>query len=60
MHGLTCYQRLFGRKQSGWKGENGFLSATLPIKKGGAEENPSLHVSLIDGHYRCSGGPVMG
>ena len=31
-----------------------------PSHKDGAEENPSLRVSLIDGHYRCMACGVRG
>lgn len=35
-----------------------------PVHKGGAEKNPSLNVSMIDGHFRCmacgaSGGDMV-
>lgn len=41
-----------------------WAAITCPAHKGGAEKNPSLRVSLIDGHYRCmacgvSGGDVV-
>ena len=37
---------------------------TCPIHKGGAEKNPSLSISLSDGHFRCfscgvSGGDIL-
>ena len=31
-----------------------------PVHKGGAEKNPSLRVSLIDGHFRCMACGVSG
>lgn len=30
-----------------------WASITCPAHKGGAEENPSMRVSLIDGHFKC-------
>lgn len=30
-----------------------WAALTCPAHKGGEEKNPSLNVSLIDGHYRC-------
>lgn len=33
---------------------------TCPAHKGGAEKNPSLIVSKIDGHYRCMACGVSG
>ena len=30
-----------------------WAAITCPAHKGGAEQNPSLRVSKIDGHYRC-------
>ena len=35
-----------------------------PVHKGGSEKNPSLNISLVDGHFRCmacgvSGGDVV-
>lgn len=37
---------------------------TCPIHKAGTEKNPSLSVSLVDGHFRCfscgaSGGDIL-
>ena len=41
-----------------------WAAIVCPAHKGGAEKNPSLRVSLIDGHYKCmacgaSGGDVV-
>lgn len=41
-----------------------WASICCPVHKGGAESNPSLRVSLVDGHYRCmacgaSGGDIV-
>lgn len=41
-----------------------WATIVCPAHKGGAEKNPSLGVSLIDGHFRChacgvSGGDVV-
>jgi hypothetical protein len=33
------------------KGE--WAAITCPAHKGGTEKNPSLNVSMIDGHFRC-------
>ena len=30
-----------------------WAAITCPAHKGGAEKNPSLNVSMIDGHFRC-------
>lgn len=55
---LTERGLLKGRARSEW------AAIVCPAHKGGAERNPSLRVSLIDGHYRCmacgvSGGDVV-
>jgi len=52
-HGL-----LKGKARGEW------AAIVCPAHKGGAEKNPSLRVSLIDGHYKCmtcsaSGGDVV-
>ncbi len=49
---------LKGKPRSEW------AAIVCPAHKGGAEKNPSLRVSLIDGHFRCmacgaSGGDVV-
>ena len=41
-----------------------WTAIACPAHKGGAEKNPSLRVSQIDGHYRCmacgaSGGDIV-
>lgn len=52
-------RRLLSRKPRGeW------AAICCPVHKGGGERNPSLRVSLIDGHFRCmacgaSGGDVV-
>lgn len=41
-----------------------WAAITCPVHKGGAEKNPSLNVSMIDGHFKCQacgarGGDVL-
>lgn len=49
---------LVGKVRGDW------ASIRCPLHKGGAEKNPSLRVSLVDGHFRChacgaSGGDIV-
>lgn len=46
------------------KARGEWAAIVCPVHKGGAEKNPSLRVSLTDGHYRCmacgaSGGDIV-
>lgn len=46
------------------KARGKWVAIVCPAHKAGTEKNPSLRVSLIDGHYRCmacgtSGGDVV-
>lgn len=46
------------------KPKSEWASICCPVHKGGAEANPSLRVSTVDGHFRCmacgaSGGDVV-
>ncbi len=55
---LTERGLLKGKARGEW------ATIVCPVHKGGAEKNPSLRVSLNDGHYRCmacgaSGGDVV-
>ena len=55
---LTERGLLKGKQRAEW------AAIYCPAHKGGAENHPSLRVSLIDGHYRCmacgaSGGDVV-
>ena len=55
---LTERGLLKGKARGEW------AAIVCPAHKGGAEKNPSLRVSLIDGHFRCmacgaSGGDVV-
>ena len=41
-----------------------YVQIRCPVHKGGDEQNPSLGISLIDGHFRChacgaSGGDIV-
>jgi DNA primase len=41
-----------------------WAAIVCPVHKGGAEKNPSLNVSMTDGHFRChacgaSGGDIV-
>ena len=44
---LTERGLLKGKAQGEW------AAITCPAHKGGAEQNPSLRVNQVDGHYRC-------
>lgn len=44
---LTGSNLLKGKTRGEW------VSIRCPAHKGGAEDNPSLGVSLIDGHFKC-------
>lgn len=37
-----------------------WISICCPVHKDGAEKNPSLRVSLIDGHFRCMACGIKG
>lgn len=37
-----------------------WVSICCPAHKGGAEKNPSLRISLIDGHFRCMACGIKG
>jgi len=55
---LTEHGRIKGKPRGEW------AAICCPVHKGGAEKNPSLRVSLVDGHFRChacgaSGGDVI-
>ena len=55
---LTSRHLLKGKTRGEW------ISIRCPSHKGGAEENPSLRVSLTDGHFKCmacgaSGGDLI-
>lgn len=53
-------QYLTGRNLLKGKTRGEWVSIRCPVHKGGAEENPSLRVSLSDGHYRCMACGVSG
>src|ERR1039458_3226292 len=60
----TPLQYLTGRGLLKRRARGEWAAVVCPAHKGGAEKNPSLRVSLIDGHYRCmacgaSGGDVV-
>jgi hypothetical protein len=49
---------LIGKARGEW------ASIRCPVHKGGDEQNPSLRISLVDGHFRChacgaSGGDIV-
>jgi DNA primase len=44
---LTQRDLINGKQRGEW------ATIRCPAHKGGAESNPSLRVSLIDGHYKC-------
>lgn len=55
---LTERGLLKGKARGEW------VAIVCPAHKGGAEKNPSLRVSMIDGHFKCmacgtSGGDVV-
>jgi hypothetical protein len=57
-----AYLSQHGLLKRGARGERATI--TCPVHKGGGEANPSLRVSLIDGHFRCmacgaSGGDIL-
>lgn len=49
----TPLQYLTGRNLFKGKTRGEWVSIRCPAHKGGAEDNPSLRVSLIDGHFKC-------
>ena len=49
----TSLQYLIERGLLKGKARGEWAAITCPSHKGGAEKNPSLNVSLIDGHFRC-------
>jgi len=51
---LTERGLLKGKARGEW------AAITCPAHKGGAEKNPSLNVSMIDGHFRCMACGVKG
>ena len=51
---LTERGLLNGKTRGEW------AAITCPSHKGGAEKNPSLNVSMIDGHFRCHACGVKG
>lgn len=60
----TPLQYLTGRNLLKGKTRGEWVSICCPAHKGGAEDNPSLRVSLIDGHFKCmacgaSGGDLV-
>ena len=44
---LTEQGLLTGKPRGEW------ASIRCPVHKGGDERNPSMRVSMVDGHYRC-------
>lgn len=55
---------LIGRGLLAREAHGRWVALRCPVHKGGAEKNPSLRVSLIDGHFRCmacgaSGGDLI-
>lgn len=58
LHYLTGRGLLKGKTRGEW------ISIRCPVHKAGAEDNPSLRVSLADGHFKCmacgaSGGDLI-
>ena len=51
---LTARGLLKGKARGEW------AAIICPAHKGGAEQNPSLRVSKVDGHYRCHACGVKG
>lgn len=47
LHYLTQRGLLKGKARGEW------AAIQCPAHKGGAEDNPSMRVSQVDGHYRC-------
>lgn len=54
----AAYLAAHGLLRSGPRSE--WVSVTCPAHKAGEERNPSLRVSLIDGHFRCMACGVKG
>lgn len=57
-------QYLTGRGLLKGKTRGEWISIRCPVHKSGAEDNPSLRVSLADGHFKChacgaSGGDLI-
>ena len=57
-------QCLTGRGLLKGKTRGEWISSRCPVHKAGAEDNPSLRVSLADGHFKCmacgaSGGDLI-
>lgn len=57
-------QYLTGRGLLKGKTRGEWISIRCPVHKAGAEDNPSLRVSLADGHFKCmacgaSGGDLI-
>ena len=60
----TPVQYLTGRGLLLRKPRAEWAAICCPVHKGGAEKNPSLNVSMVDGHFRCmacgvSGGDII-
>ena len=51
---LTAHCLLVGKPRGEW------AQIRCPVHKGGDEQNPSLGVSLVDGHFRCHACGVKG
>lgn len=56
----TSLQYLTERGLLKGKARGAWAAITCPSHKGGAEKNPSLKVSMIDGHFRCHACGVKG
>ena len=56
----TSLQYLTERGLLKGKARGEWAAITCPSHKGGAEKNPSLNVSMIDGHFRCHACGVKG
>ena len=53
-------QYLTGRSLIKTKTYGEWVSIYCPAHKGGEEQNPSLRINLIDGHFRCMSCGVRG
>jgi hypothetical protein len=42
------------------KPRGNWAAISCPVHKGGAEKNPSLNISMVDGHFRCMACGVSG